>query len=97
MNKQDLSKRLAEIENISIPTATHMVDSVFDIITSELQTNGKVKIRHFGTFAVGKRKEREFKNPKTKQTTILTETKRPVFIPSQDLKQAINKPDDWET
>lgn len=96
MNKLDLAKRLAEIENISIPSASHIIDNVFDIITTELQSNEKVKIRHFGTFTVGERKEREFKNPKTKQTSILMETKRPVFIPSKDLKQAVNKPDEWE-
>ena len=56
-------------------------------------TNKKVKIAKFGTFTLRNKKQRIGRNPKTKETKIITERNVILFKPSKYLKKYINTND----
>ena len=53
----------------------------------------KVKISKFGTFILRKKKERIGRNPKTKESKIISERNVILFKPSKELKNFINTND----
>lgn len=96
MTKQELAVELAAKEGITIAKAYSIIDSMFGIISDQLKNGGKVKIRHFGTFTVSKSKQRSFKNPSTKEESVIQEHKRPMLVSSRSLKQQMNQLDGEE-
>ena len=71
----------------------NLLEDVFQIILNNLITNNKVKISKFGTFILRKKKERIGRNPKTKETKIISERNVILFKPSKELKNFINTND----
>ena len=68
----------------------NLLEDVFQIILNNLITNNKVKISKFGTFILRKKKERIGRNPKTKETKVISERNVILFKPSKELKNFIN-------
>lgn len=89
MNKSDIIRAVSDMENIRITQATRIVDTVFDMILEELEKGESVKLRNFGTFDVVSRGGYEFKNPKTNKISKVEERKKPVFIPSKNMKKKV--------
>ena len=71
----------------------NLLEDVFQIILNNLITNNKVKISKFGTFILRKKKERIGRNPKTKESKIISERNVILFKPSKELKNFINTND----
>ena len=67
-----------------------LIDDFFDILLENLIKNQKVKIAKFGTFELRKKAKRIGRNPKTKETKIITERNVVLFKPSKELKNYIN-------
>ena len=67
-----------------------LLDEFFSIILEHLKDNKKVKISKFGTFILRKKKQRLGRNPKTKETKIISERNVILFKPSKFLKNKIN-------
>jgi len=78
------SKKIAEI----------LLEDFFDIIFQSLKKNKKVKIAKFGTFTLRNKKSRIGRNPKTKETKVISERKVVLFKPSKELKIKINQKND---
>ena len=78
------SKKL--IENI--------IEDMFDILLENLKSKGKVKISNFGTFILKRKNKRLGRNPKTKESKIISERNVITFKPSKELKNYINKRDE---
>ena len=57
------SKKISEI----------IFEDFFDILLENLIKNKRVKLSKFGTFFLKRKKERVGRNPKTKDTAIITE------------------------
>lgn len=92
MTKQGLAYVLAEKQNMPIGQAMEIIECIFnEIITGELAEGNDIKIRNFGSFGLGTRKQQVFKNPNTKEVSELASSKRPVFTPSKALKRKVNK------
>ena len=68
----------------------NVLEDLFNIIFDELKKNGKVKITNFGTFTVRKKNSRIGRNPKTKESKIISERNVVLFKPSKELKFNIN-------
>ena len=67
------------------------VNSILNIMGDVLANQGRIEIRGFGSFSVGKREPRKAHNPRT-GATVETETKyRPHFKPGKKLRQKINE------
>ena len=77
------SKKISEI----------IFEDFFDILLENLIKNKSVKLSKFGTFYLKRKKERVGRNPKTKDTAIITERNVITFKASKELKYLINKSD----
>ena len=71
----------------------NLLEDVFQIILNNLISSNKVKISKFGTFNLRKKKERIGRNPKTKESKIISERNVILFKPSKELKNFINTND----
>ena len=70
-----------------------LLDDIFQIILKNIIEHKKVKIAKFGTFTLRNKKQRIGRNPKTKETKIITERNVILFKPSKEFKASINKDD----
>ena len=68
-----------------------LLDDIFQIILKNIIEHKKVKIAKFGTFTLRNKKQRIGRNPKTKETKIITERNVILFKPSKEFKAYINK------
>lgn len=65
MNKNDLTKRVAETLGLPYTTSKEIVNVVIDILAESIQTKTTVRIYGLGTFKVVERAARKGRNPKT--------------------------------
>ena len=70
-----------------------ILDDVLYIIIKNLKKNKKVKISNFGTFEIRKKKEREGRNPKTKEKKYISARNVVLFKASKDFKKFVNLKD----
>ena len=69
----------------------NLLEDIFQLILSSIISNKKVKIARFGTFTLKNKKQRIGRNPKTKETKIISERNVIQFKASKALKDYINK------
>tara|TARA_B100000575_G_C23028410_1_gene592173 strand:- start:67 stop:363 length:297 start_codon:yes stop_codon:yes gene_type:complete len=67
-----------------------ILEDILNIIVENLKNNKKVKISNFGTFEIRHKKERQGRNPKTKEEKIISARNVVLFKPSKDFKEFIN-------
>jgi len=67
-----------------------ILEDILKIIVKKLKKNKKVKISNFGTFEIRYKKQREGRNPKTKERKIITARNVVLFKPSKDFKRFVN-------
>jgi len=67
-----------------------LLEDIFEIILKNIIDNKKVKIAKFGTFSLRKKKQRIGRNPKTKESKIISERNVIIFKASKDFKKYIN-------
>ena len=70
-----------------------LLEDILEIILKNIIEHKKVKIAKFGTFTLRNKKQRIGRNPKTKETKIITERNVILFKPSKEFKAYINKDD----
>ena len=90
MNRKELTAKLAEVKEITIKEATHIMDTIMDIIEAEIVSGGEVSLHGFGTLKTVERKERECLNPQTKQKMIVPAKKTVTFKVAKGLKDKVN-------
>ena len=91
MTKNDLIKKVADQNRLSLSKTGVIVNAVFDTIRDELLASGSVGIIGFGTFSVKHRAAREGRDPRTGETIDLPETKYVHFKAGKTLKGAVNQ------
>ena len=69
----------------------NLLEDVFQILLKNIITEKKVKIAKFGTFTLRNKKQRIGRNPKTKETKIISARNVILFKASKELKEYINK------
>ena len=72
----------------------NLLEDFLSIILDELLKKKKVKISNFGTFILKRKNKRLGRNPKTKESKIISERNVITFKPSKELKNYINKRDE---
>jgi DNA-binding protein HU-beta len=90
MNKTDLIEVVAKNTDISKAAAGRVLDAVICAITDSLGKGKTVALVGFGTFAVGKRKQRTGRNPQTGATITIPAAKIPKFKAGKNLKDRVN-------
>ena len=68
-----------------------LLEDIFELILNNLIEDKKVKIAKFGTFELRKKKERIGRNPKTKESKIISARNVILFKPSKEFKKYINQ------
>ena len=74
------SKRISE----------NILDDIMEIIVDKLKINKKIKISKFGTFSIKNKKSRVGRNPKTKETKVISSRNVVLFKPSKEFKDLVN-------
>ena len=91
MNKDDLSKEIAQKHNKTNQEMKDIIESIFDTIMSNLSDGNKVNIVGFGSFNTKKRKERMGRNPQTGERMKIEETNTASFQPGSRLKKLVRQ------
>lgn len=89
MNKNDLSKLVAERLGSTDKHAAEVVDLVLSLIEEALVGGDKVALSGFGTFQVRERAPREGRNPQTGETMHIPGRKAPAFTAGKRLKKSV--------
>ena len=69
-------------------------DDMLSIIIDNIKKNKKINISNFGTFELRFKKQREGRNPKTREFKIISARNVILFKPSKDLREFINSKDE---
>ena len=90
MTKKELIAVAAKNAGVSQKAAAAIVDDIFNSIANELIAGEDVTLTGFGSFKVKTRAARSGRNPRTKETVEIPESKVIVFKPSTTLKDSVN-------
>jgi integration host factor subunit alpha len=79
-------------QKIGLPTSysTKILDDMISILLSNIIIKEKIKIKHFGTFFLKKKKKRIGRNPQNKISHVISERNVVTFKISDLLKKKIN-------
>ena len=70
--------------------AENLIDDFLSTITDNIKKEKKLKLSKFGTFTIREKKPRVGRNPKTKETKIISKRKVILFKASKEFKDFIN-------
>ena len=90
LTKQEIVNSIYMQIGYSKKISENLLEDFFEIILLNLKKNKKVKIAKFGTFELRFKKKRIGRNPRTKESAIISERKVILFKPSKELKNKIN-------
>lgn len=89
MKKQDFIKAVAAAAGLSQDAVWKALNSMVNVITSELKAGREVNITGFGAFRVSKRSARNWVNPRTWARISIPAMKTPVFRAWKTLKESV--------
>ena len=90
LTKKDIVNSIYMQIGFSKKISETLLEDLFMIILYNLVEYKKVKIAKFGTFILKKKKERIGRNPKTKETKVISERNVILFKASKEFKNFIN-------
>jgi len=90
VNKSELIDAIARHADISKAAAGRALDATVNSITGSLKKGDIVTLVGFGSFYVGKRTERQGRNPQTGDPIRIGAAKVPKFRAGKALKDAVN-------
>ena len=90
LTKKDLVNTVYMRVGFSKQISETLIDDFFSIIIDDLKTEKKIKISKFGTFSLRDKNPRVGRNPKTKETKMISKRKVILFKPSKEFKDIIN-------
>ncbi len=91
MTKADIVERIHASTGMTLKESSEMVETVFSIMKSTLETGETLKISGFGSFVVKQKNDRRGRNPQTGETITIEARRVLSFKPSTVLRDAINK------
>ena len=89
MTKVELIAAVAATAGLTKKDAEKAVSATLDVITEALQKGDKVSLVGFGTCAVRERKERQGRDPETREPMTIPASKLPAFSAGKALKDAV--------
>ena len=90
LTKKDIINSIYMKLGFSKKVLDTILEDILYTIIENLKKNKKVKISNFGTFELRKKKEREGRNPKTKEKKFISARNVVLFKASKDFKKFIN-------
>ncbi len=84
MTKGDLATQIYQMHGgLTRKQANHLIENLFEIISSSLKKEGHIVISGFGTFKVVKRKPKLGRIIKEQKVIVIPERNNVVFVPSK--------------
>ena len=96
LTKKDIINSIYMQIGFSKKISEHILEDILQLILDSIIAKKKVKIAKFGTFTLRKKKARIGRNPKTKETVLISERNVIIFKASKDLKLYINNNDQYK-
>ena len=90
MTKADIFEKVSANLGYTKKESAELVEAVFALMKSTLETGEKLKIAGFGNFEVKQKADRRGRNPQTGETITIEARRILTFKPSGVLKAAIN-------
>ena len=90
LTKKDIVNSVYMQMGFSKKISENLLDDILSILIENLIKNKKIKITNFGTFTVKKKKERIGRNPKTKESKVISDRKVISFKASKQFKNFLN-------
>ena len=91
MTKADLVDKINTTTGFTKMESYDVLETVFSILKTTLESGENLKISGFGTFEVKQKADRRGRNPQTGEAITIEARRILTFKPSAVLKQAINK------
>ena len=91
LTKKDLVNLIYMQLGFSKQIAENLIEDFLFTIATNIKNEKKLKLSKFGTFSIRQKKSRIGRNPKTKETKIISSRNVVLFKPSNELKKFINK------
>ena len=88
-SKTDIVKDISKKSLVSSGDARNILESLLSIVKNKSKSR-LVKLSNFGTFSLKKTPKRHGRNPKTKDSYIITERNKLNFKPSNKIKENLN-------
>tara|TARA_Y100001935_G_C17039544_1_gene376578 strand:+ start:54 stop:347 length:294 start_codon:yes stop_codon:yes gene_type:complete len=93
LTKKDLVNLVYMQLGFSKEISENLINDFLSSIILNIKNEKKLKLSKFGTFSIRRKKARIGRNPKTKETKIISDRDVVLFKPSKEFKEFINKND----
>ena len=93
LTKKDLVNVVYMQLGFSKQISENLIEDFLLTIVSNIRIEKKLKLSKFGTFSIRKKKSRIGRNPKTKETKVISSRDVVLFKPSKEFKDFINLKD----
>ena len=94
LTKRDLVNLVYMQLGFSKQISESLIEDFLSIIVSNIKNEKKLKLSKFGTFTIRKKKSRIGRNPKTKETKVISSRDVVLFKPSKEFREFVNLKDD---
>jgi len=90
LTKKDLVNLVYMQLGFSKQISENLIEDFLSTIVSNIKDEKKLKLSKFGTFSIREKKSRIGRNPKTKETKMISSREVVLFKPSKEFKDFIN-------
>ena len=93
LTKKDLVNLVYMQLGFSKQISENLIEDLLSTIVTNIKQEKKLKLSKFGTFSIRQKKSRIGRNPKTKETKMISSRNVVLFKPSKEFKEFINLKD----
>ena len=93
LTKKDLVNLIYMQLGFSKQISENLIEDFLSTIVSNIKREKKLKLSKFGTFSIRQKKSRIGRNPKTKETKMISSRDVVLFKPSKEFKDFVNLKD----
>ena len=93
LTKKDIVNLVYMQLGFSKQISENLIEDFLSTIVSNIKQEKKLKLSKFGTFSIRQKKSRIGRNPKTKETKMISSRDVVLFKPSKEFKDFVNLKD----
>ena len=93
LTKKDLVNLVYMQLGFSKQISENLIEDFLSTIVLNIKSEKKLKLSKFGTFSIRQKKSRIGRNPKTKETKMISSRNVVLFKPSKEFKEFVNLKD----
>jgi len=90
LTKKDLVNLVYMQLGFSKQISENLIEDLLSTIVINIKSEKKLKLSKFGTFSIRQKKSRIGRNPKTKESKVISSREVVLFKPSKEFKEFVN-------